>query len=94
MSTTNDPYVTFHPFGIYDRRMNRVVFMLYNRFILLAVDLIHCILYFNFVISSWCLRDLPVSGKITAFTISGQITLSVFEVDGWLMLVVAEIEKQ
>jgi hypothetical protein len=62
MYTTNDPYVAFLPFGMSDRHMNRIVFMLYDRFISLAVDLIHFILYFNFVMSSWCLRDLPVSG--------------------------------
>jgi hypothetical protein len=94
MSTTNYPYVTFRPFGMFGRRMNRIVFVLYKRFISLAVDLIHCILYFNFVMSSWCLRDLPVSGQITAFAISGKITLSVFGVDGCLILVLAEIEKQ
>jgi hypothetical protein len=44
--------------------------------------------------SSWCLRDLPVSGQITAFTISGKMTLSVFGVDGWSILVMAEREKQ
>jgi hypothetical protein len=80
MSTTNYPYVTFRPFGIYDRRMNQIMFVLNNRFISLAVDLIHCMLYFNVVISSWCLRDLPVSGQITEFAISGKITLSVFGV--------------
>jgi hypothetical protein len=94
MSTTNDPYVTFRPFGISARHMNRIVFVLYNRFISIAVDIIHCILYFNFVMSSWCLRDLPVLGQITAFAISGKITLSVFGFDGWLILVLAEIEKQ
>jgi hypothetical protein len=77
MSTKNDPNVTFHPFGMFDRRMKRIIFVLYNRFISLAVDLIHCILYFNFVMSSWCLRYLPVSGKITAFAISGKVTLSI-----------------
>jgi hypothetical protein len=85
MSTTNDPYVAFRPFGISDHRINRIVFVLYNRFISLAVDLIHCILYFNFVMSSWCLRDFPVSGQITALAISGKMTLSVFWVDGWLI---------
>jgi hypothetical protein len=35
------------------------------------VDHIHFILYLNFVMSSWCLSDLPVSGQITAFAISG-----------------------
>jgi hypothetical protein len=29
MSTTNEPYVTFRPFGISDLRMNRIVFVLY-----------------------------------------------------------------
>jgi hypothetical protein len=94
MSTTNDPYVTFHPFGIYDRRMKRIVFVLYKRFISLAVDLIHCILYFNFVMSSWCLRDLPVSGQITALANSIKITLPIFGVFGCLILVLAESEKQ
>jgi hypothetical protein len=28
MSTTNEPYVTFRPFGISDLRMNRIVFVL------------------------------------------------------------------
>jgi hypothetical protein len=31
--------------------------------------------------SSWCLRDLPVSGQITAFTISGELITS-FVFDG------------
>jgi hypothetical protein len=94
MSTTNDPYVDYRPFGMFDRGMNRIVFVVYNRFISLAMDLIHCILYFNFVMSSWCLRDLPVSGQITALAISGKMTLSVFWVDGWLILVLPEMEKQ
>jgi hypothetical protein len=38
-----------------------------------AVDLIHFILYFNFVINALCLSDLPVSGQITAFAISGMM---------------------
>jgi hypothetical protein len=38
------------------------------------VDRIHFILYLNFVMSSWCLSDLPVSGQITAFAISGKMT--------------------
>jgi hypothetical protein len=29
-------------------------------------------LYFGFVMSSWCLRDFPVSGQITALAISGE----------------------
>jgi hypothetical protein len=41
--------------------------------ILFAVDRIHFILYLNFVMSSWCLSDLPVSGQITAFAISCKI---------------------
>jgi hypothetical protein len=45
-----------------DRRMNRIVFVLYNLFISFAVDLIQLFLYFSFVMSSWCLRDFPVSG--------------------------------
>jgi hypothetical protein len=48
----------------------------------LAVDLIHLILYLNFVMSSWCLRDLPVSGQITAFAISGNMKMPVL-VTGW-----------
>jgi hypothetical protein len=72
MSTTNDPYVTFHPFGMADRRINRIVFVLYNLFISFAVDLIQLFLYFIFVMSSWCLRDFPVSGQITALAISGE----------------------
>jgi hypothetical protein len=28
MSTTNEPYVTFRPFGILDLRMNRIVLVL------------------------------------------------------------------
>jgi hypothetical protein len=89
-----NPYVTFRPFGMPACRMNQIVFVLYNLFISLAVDIIHCILYFNFVMSSWCLRDLPVSGQITAFAISCKTTPSDFGVDGWLILVLAEIEKQ
>jgi hypothetical protein len=77
MSTTNDPYVTFCPFGMFDRRMKLIVFVLYNRFISLAVDIIHCVWYFNFVMSSWCLSYLPFSGQITAFAISGKVTLSI-----------------
>jgi hypothetical protein len=72
MSTTNDPYVTFRPFGMSDRRMNRNVFVLYNLFISFAVDLIQLFLFFSFVMSSWCLRDFPASGQTTAFAISGE----------------------
>jgi hypothetical protein len=82
MPTTNEPYVTFRPFGMSDRRMNRIVFVLYNLLISFAVDLIHFILYLNFVMSSWCLRDLPVSGQITAFAIYGKMKMSVFVFDG------------
>jgi hypothetical protein len=63
MSTTNDPYVAFRPFGISDRRINRIVFVLYNLLISFYVDIIHFILCLKFVMSSWCLRDLSVSGK-------------------------------
>jgi hypothetical protein len=52
--------------------MNRIVFVLYSLFISFVVDLIHFILYLNFVMSFWCLSDLPVSGHITAFDISGK----------------------
>jgi hypothetical protein len=72
MSTTNDPYVTSRPFGMADHHINRIVFVLYNLFISFAVDLIQLLLYFSFVMSSWCLRYLPVSGQITAFAISGE----------------------
>jgi hypothetical protein len=44
--------------------------------------------------SSWCLRDFPVSGQMTAFAISGKLIMSVFVLDWWLYLVWAEIEKQ
>jgi hypothetical protein len=81
MSTTNDPYVTFRPFGMFDRRMNLIVFVSYNLLISFAVDLIHLILYFNLVMSSWCLSDFPVSGQITAFAISGKRTMGVFGID-------------
>jgi hypothetical protein len=59
--------------------MNLIVFVLYNRLISFAVDRIHFILYLNFVMSSWCLSDLPVSGQITAFAISGMMMT-------WLLL--------
>jgi hypothetical protein len=72
MSTANDAYVTFRPCGMADRRINRIVFVLYNLFISFAVDLIQLLLYFSFVMSSWCLIDFPVSGQITAFAISGE----------------------
>jgi hypothetical protein len=81
ISTTNDPYVTFRPFGMSDRRMNRILFVLHNLFISFALDIIHLILYFSFVMSSWCLRDFPVSGQITAFAISGKRTMGVFGFD-------------
>jgi hypothetical protein len=72
ISTTNEPYATFRPFGIFDLRMNIIVFVLYCLFISFAVDLIHFILYLNFVMSYWCLSDLPVSGQITASAIYGK----------------------
>jgi hypothetical protein len=73
MSTTNEPYVTFRPFGIFDLHMNQIVVVLYSLLISFAVNRIHFIFYLNFVMSSWCLSDLPVSGQITAFTISGKM---------------------
>jgi hypothetical protein len=76
MSTTNEPYVTFRPFWIFDLRMNLIVFVLYGLLISFAVDHIHFILYLNFVMISWCLSDLPVSGHITAFAISGNMMTS------------------
>jgi hypothetical protein len=96
MSTTNEPYVTFRPFGIFDLRMNIIVLVLYSLLISFAVDRIHFILYLNFVMSSWCLSDLPVSGQITAFAISGKmmtflLLLSIFE---FLFFECAEMEKQ
>jgi hypothetical protein len=72
MSTMKDPYVTFRPFGMADLRIKRIVFVLYNLLISFSVDLIQLFLYFRFVMSSWCLRDFPVSGQITAFAISGE----------------------
>jgi hypothetical protein len=71
ISTTNEPYVTLRPFGIFYLRMNLIVLVLYSLLISFAVDRIHFILYLNFVMSSWCLSDLPVSEQITAFAISG-----------------------
>jgi hypothetical protein len=75
MSTTNEAYATFRPFGIFHLCMNRIVLVLvlYSLFIPFAVDLIHFILYLNFVMSSWCLSALPVSGPITVFAISGKM---------------------
>jgi hypothetical protein len=75
ISTTNEPYVTLRPFGIFDMRMNLIVFELYYLLISFAVDRIHFILYLNFVMSSWCLSDLPVSGQITAFAILGMMMI-------------------
>jgi hypothetical protein len=71
ISTTNEPYVTLRPLGIFDLRMNLIVFVFYSLLISFSVDRIHLILYLNFVMSSWCFSDLPVSGHITAFSISG-----------------------
>jgi hypothetical protein len=86
MSTTNEPYFTSRPFGISDLRMNRIVLVLYSLLMSFAVDLIHLILYLNFVMSSWCLRYLPVSGQMTAFAISGNRTTSVLS-PGFLMCI-------
>jgi hypothetical protein len=75
MYTTNEPYVPFCPFGIFDLRFNRIVLVLYSLLILFAMDRIHFIFYLNFVMSSWCLSDLPISGQITAFAISGNMMI-------------------
>jgi hypothetical protein len=75
MSTTNDQYVTLRPLGIFDLRINLIVLVLYSLLISFAVDHIHLILYLIFLMSSWCLSDLPVSGHITAFAISGMIMI-------------------
>jgi hypothetical protein len=79
MSTTNEPYVTFRLFGVLDLHMNLIVLVLYGLLILFSVDRRHFIFYLNFVMSSWCLSDLPVSGQITAFAISGKMM-------AWLLL--------
>jgi hypothetical protein len=94
MSTTNDPYVTFHPFGMADRRIKRIVFVLYNLFISFSVDLIHLFLYFSLVMSSWCLRDFPVSGQIAAFAISGERAMGDVGFDERQHVEFAEREKQ
>jgi hypothetical protein len=73
MSTTNDPYVTLRPLGIFDLRIDIIVFVLYSLLISFAGDRIHLILYLNCVMTFWCLSDLPVSGHITAFAISGMM---------------------
>jgi hypothetical protein len=52
ISTTNEPYVTLRPFGIFDLHMNLIVLVLYSLLISFAVDSIHFILYLNFVMSS------------------------------------------
>jgi hypothetical protein len=49
------------------------MFVLYSLLFSFAVDRIHFILYLNFVMSSWCLSDLPVSGQMSAFVISGKM---------------------
>jgi hypothetical protein len=49
------------------------MFVLYSLLVSFAVDLIHFIMYLNFLMSSWSLSDLPVSGQITAFAISGMM---------------------
>jgi hypothetical protein len=94
MSTTNDPYVTFLPFGMSDLRINRIVFVLYNLFISFAVDLIQLFLYFSLVMSFWCLRDFPVSGQITSFAISGEKAMGDVVFDERHHVEFAEREKQ
>jgi hypothetical protein len=93
MSTTDEPYVTFRPFGISGLRMDQIVFVFYNLLISFAVDLIHLILCFNLVMSSWGLRDFPVSGQMTALAISGKIITSVSALRLCVYFVWAEIEK-
>jgi hypothetical protein len=39
----------------------------------LAVDRINFMLYLNFVMSSWCLSDLPGPGQIRVFVMSGKM---------------------
>jgi hypothetical protein len=58
------------------------------------VDLIHFILYLNFVMSSWWFSDLPVSGQITAFAISGKMMTSVLALGCWVYLGWTEMVKQ
>jgi hypothetical protein len=58
---------------MFDLLMNIIVFVLYSLLISFAVDRIHLILYLNFVMSSWCLSDLTVSGQMTAFAISSKM---------------------
>jgi hypothetical protein len=60
------------------------------------VDRIHFILYFNFVMSYWCLSDLPVLGQITAFAISGMIMTLLLRFTFYVVLFpgVVGIEKQ
>jgi hypothetical protein len=45
MSTTNEPCVTFRPFGIFDLRMNLIVLVLYSLLISLLwiVSILFCI---------------------------------------------------
>jgi hypothetical protein len=96
ISTTNEPYVTFRPCGIFDLRMNPIMFVLYSLLISFAVDCNHFILYLNFVMSSWCLSDLPVSGQITAFVISCKMmtSLLLLRVFEFWVFGCAEMEKQ
>jgi hypothetical protein len=75
-------------------RMNISVLVLYSLLISFDVDHIHFILDLNFVMSSWCLSDLPVSGQITAFPISGKrmtwlspLTFTVFLGSGFVGIV-------
>jgi hypothetical protein len=42
------------------------------------VDLIHGILYLNNVMSSWCFKDLPVWGQMTALAISDTMMTCLF----------------
>jgi hypothetical protein len=70
------------------------VFVLYSLLISFAVDRIHFILYLNFVMSSWCLSDLPVSGQITAYFGHDDDLLIVDDLFWGLLLGVVGKEKQ
>jgi hypothetical protein len=68
--------------------------VLYNLLIAFAVDRIHFILYLNFVMSSWCLSDLPVSGHITAFAISGMMTTWLFRLTFYVVLLPGVVVRE
>jgi hypothetical protein len=70
------------------------VFVLYNLLISFDVDRIHFILYLNFVMSSWCLSDLPVSGQIAAFAISGMMMSWLFRLTFYVVLLSGVVGKE